>query len=490
MSRKVVLVLIPFLLFCSQVMAVEKEERSWQDEMVYSITIDRFFNGDANNDINVNIQDPLAYHGGDFQGIIEKLDYIKELGFTAISLSPIVNNDTNGYHGYWPEDFYEVEEHFGTIDEFKQLVEEAHAREMKIMVDLAISHIGESHPWLAEPNQSDWYSREGADGFLVSGLPQLNYENDEVVEYIIDMAKWWVSETKIDGYRLVNAAIPPNEFWERLGTEIQELNEDFILVGDRIEEMDQWGSFSNYEFQKEATETFSEFDQPVDELYQLWEQQLNTGSNINETVNFIDNEQTVRFTRELIEKQQNPETRLKLALTYLYSAPGIPMVYYGTEIALDGGEVPDNHRMMAFRADKVIIDYMKKLAEIRAHHSSLRYGDFEMIFSSENMAVFKRTYEGESIIVALNNSSETIAAEIPEEVIGSNLELRALLTDDVVRANDGMFRLAMDRETSNIFMLHERTGVNWTFIMGMLGVWTLFGLFIWFVKRKSKRVES
>lgn len=488
LSKKVLMLLIPFFLFCSQVGAVEKEERNWQDEIVYTITIDRFFNGDAGNDIDVNIQDPLAFHGGDFKGVMDKLDYIKELGFTTISLSAVVNNGTNGYHGYWPEDFYEIEEHFGTMDEFKQLVQEAHNKDIKIIVDLPITHLGADHPWLEDTAMSDWFSIDGEDGTLVSGLPQLNHEQPEVEQYLIEMALWWISETNIDGYRLVNVDLAPTTFWENFASEVKQSKEDFILIADKNNAVNMLDSFQNTALYEEATITFREVDQPLQGLYENW---LSMSESIEEPLlvgNFIDHDQMSRFTRELIQKKQNPETRLKLALTYLYGAPGIPMVYYGTEIALDGGELPDNHRMMAFRSDKVIIDHMTKLAEIRQHHSSLRYGDFELLFEDpKGMAVFKRTYEDESTIVAINNSSETLSAEVPVEEIGEDLELRALLNDEVVRSQDGTFMLTMDRETANIYMLHERTGLNWTFILGMFGVWTAFGLFIFLVKRRTKK---
>lgn len=478
--------LIPFLLFSSQTKAVEEEARNWQDEIIYSITIDRFYNGDVTNDHNVSIQNPLTYQGGDFKGIIEKLDYIKDLGFTTISLSPIIDNETDGYHGYWPQDFYETEEHFGTIEEFKQLVQAAHEKNIKVIVDLPITHIATTHEWLADPEKADWYTEAGEDGVLVTDIPQLLHETPEVEQYLIEMAKWWVSETDIDGYRLVNAHIPSVAFWERFSAEVKKSKEDLFLISDRMVNDDLLDASGDYSFYEEASSTFREVDQSLDELYQISKQHQTTLENPFVIGNFIDNDQTVRFTRELIEKRQNPETRLKLALTYLYGAPGIPMIYYGTEIALDGGQVPDNHRMMAFRADKVIVDYMTKLAEIRKHHSSLRHGDFELIFNQKGMAVFKRTFEEESTIIAINNASETITADIPVEVIGENQELRALLSDEIVRANEDRYLLVMDRETANIFMLHEQTGINWMFIIGMVGVWSAFGIFIYLVKRKSK----
>ena len=122
--------------------AVDKEERKWQDETVYYLMIDRFNNSDQTNDIGVDINDPNGHHGGDFQGIIDQLDYIKEMGFSAISLSPIFDNEDNGYHGYWVNDYYKTDEHFGSNDLFNKLVDEAHKRDMKVILEFVSGYVG------------------------------------------------------------------------------------------------------------------------------------------------------------------------------------------------------------------------------------------------------------------------------------------------------------------------------------------------------------
>src|SRR6478735_5687463 len=124
----ITLILISFLVITSLPVhaEMEKEERKWQDETIYSIMVDRFFDANTKNDFDVNTQDPLAYNGGDFQGVMDKLDYLKDMGFTAIRLTSIVDNTDGGYHGYWVNDFYKTDEHFGSLKTFKKLVQEAH----------------------------------------------------------------------------------------------------------------------------------------------------------------------------------------------------------------------------------------------------------------------------------------------------------------------------------------------------------------------------
>lgn len=146
-NRLFMLLVLPFLLFYAwPVQAAEKEERTWQDEAIYFIMVDRFNNMDPTNDKGVNVNDPKGYFGGDLKGVTAKLDYIKEMGFTAIWLTPIFENMPGGYHGYWIKDFYRVDPHFGTLDDLKTLVKEAHKRHMKVILDFVANHVGYDHP--------------------------------------------------------------------------------------------------------------------------------------------------------------------------------------------------------------------------------------------------------------------------------------------------------------------------------------------------------
>ena len=123
-KRVLSLILLSVLLFYSiPVSAVEKEKRNLKDEVIYSIVIDRFFDGDSANNDDADVNNPNTFNGGDFAGITKKLDYLKDMGFTTIILSPIFVNEKDGFHGYWVQDFYNTDPHFGTLAEFKNLVE-------------------------------------------------------------------------------------------------------------------------------------------------------------------------------------------------------------------------------------------------------------------------------------------------------------------------------------------------------------------------------
>ncbi|MFS0674118.1 alpha-amylase family glycosyl hydrolase [Ornithinibacillus sp. 179-J 7C1 HS] len=473
--KKIISAFIALLVICFGVVPIQAQQQSWQDEIIYFIMIDRFNNGDPSNDYEVNLDDPKAYHGGDIQGIIDKLDYIKELGFTAIWLTPIVKNEPGGYHGYWTEDFYEVEEHFGTLEEFKNLVQEAHDRDIKIILDLVVNHTGYHHPWIQDPEKQDWFhedipiiswdNQENVEDGRLAGLPDLAQENPETRKYLLDMAKWWIEETDIDGYRLDTVKHVPKDFWEEFASEVKSVKENFFLIGEvwhsdpsYVADYAKTGidSFVDYPFFNEATRIFSQPNQEIGKYMSgIWKRNVSLYENPYVLGNFIDNHDNKRFTRLAIEKDQDTLTQLKQALTYMYSAPGIPIIYYGTEIALDGGDDPDNRRMMEFK-DHELVDYISKLGEIRNSHRALTYGEMEVLFEQAGMAIIQRTFEDEIIITAINNTTSDQTVSLSEEVLGENIQLQALLKEKIVTEKDG-YEISIPKQSSEIYLVEEGT---------------------------------
>jgi hypothetical protein len=206
--------------------------------------------------------------------------------------------------------------------------------------------------------------------------------------------------------------------------------------------------------------------------------------------NFMDNHDTVRFTRDAVQNRQHPGTRWKLALTYLYTAPGIPIVYYGSEIALDGGEDPDNRRQMSFRADKELIDYITKIGELRNDLPSLTRGALEVLYEKKGMAVFKRTYKDETAVIAINNTSNTQNITLTSEQLEEDKELRGLLANDLVRSNNGEYNLAIDREEAEIYVLADKTGLNIPYLLAMGAVYSAFFGFIFILIRKARKRKN
>lgn len=503
------LVMIPFLLFYAfGAEAAEKEEGSWQDELMYFIMVDRFNNGDTSNDYNVDPKDPKAYQGGDLEGIIEKLDYIKDLGFTSIWITPIMENEPKGYHGYWISDFKKVDEHFGTMEDAKKLVEEAHKRDMKVVFDFVVNHTGYQHEWLTDPSKEDWFheesrmvgsSQDQLENSWLSGLPDLNTENPEVKEYLFDAAEYWIEETGVDGFRLDTVKHVPKDFWEEFSEHVKSIDPDFFLMGEVWSEDPRYiagyeevgiDSFVDYPFFETATQIFKEPGQSVSELGNVWQRNLAFYENPHSLGTFMDNHDNKRFTRLANEAKQNPITRWKLALTYMYSAPGMPIVYYGSEIPLDGGDDPDNRRMMNFKAgDDELKQHMEQLAAIRKEFPVLTQGDFEQVIDEGAFGVFKRTYEDQTAYVAINNSKETKSAVLGEVVEGQ--QLRGLIYDSIVRDNgSGEYEIGLDRETADVYIVEEDTGLNWIFFGVLALVMGGFIAFVVLTSRKNKKTQS
>lgn len=501
------LMMIPFLLFYAipTTGAAEKEE-NWQDELIYFIMVDRFYNGNQGNDSEINTDDPGAYHGGDLQGIIDKLDYIKELGFTSISLTPIMENQSGGYHGYWITDFMKVEEQFGTMADAKKLVEEAHQRDMKVIFDFVVNHTGSEHPWIDDPEKEDWFHEETTENSQQqleegwgNGLPDLKQENPEVKQYFMDVAEYWIEETGVDGFRLDTAQHVPKSFWEDFSDHVKSIDEDFFLLGEvksedpsYLAEYQQAGidSFADYPFYNAATKVFQQSGEDLDPLFRNWKRNQDVYDNPGSLGIFVDNLDTKRFTRLTVVQDENPVTRWKLALTYMYGAPGIPIVMYGTEIPLDGGEDPDNRKMMNFKTgDTKVKQYMEKLAALRQQFPVLTRGDFEQVVMDGAFGVFKRTYEDQVAYLVINNSEQTKVATLDE--IPDGKQLRGYIHDDIVRTDqNGEAKLALDREMADIYILEEEQGINYLFIAAMVGIIGGFVAFVIIVSRKNKQETS
>ncbi len=510
MSKPVIttLVLIPFLLFyglffsCVQA-AGEKEERSWQDEAIYFIMVDRFNNGDSKNDKDANTKNLQAYNGGDLKGITKQLDHIQDMGFTSILLTPVVDNEEDGYHGYWTKDFYKVEEHFGSMADMKDLVKEAHKRDMKVILDFVAGHTGNKNSWLFDKEKQGWYHKEQEKNDKIqiieesplSGLPHLNFENEEVRKFLIDNAKWWIQQTGIDGFLLEGMQSIPKDFWSEFVRGVKAVKNDFFFIGD-VSSLDASNatayqnigidSFLNISSYKNMTDVFSKTDQSPHELHKGWMSDQAVYLNPYLLGNFLDNQNTKRFTRVALEEKQYPPTRLRLALAYLFTSPGIPIMYYGTEIALDGGDPPDNRRLMDFKTDADFLKYISKLGTLRQQLPSLRRGTFEMVYDKDGMSVFKRTYQEETIIIALNNTKKTQKVHLTREQLDTNKELRGLMEEDIIRpAKDGYY-LVLDRETANVYALAEKTGLNIPVISVLVGINVLFVIFLILVRRRRK----
>ena len=475
---------------------------NWQDETIYHVMVDRFYNGNTDNDRHVNIDNLNTYQGGDFKGVTSKLDYIKEMGFTAIALNPVVQNMDGDYTGNSPLDFTAINENYGTIDELKELVREAHNRDMKIILDFQVNHVGQGHPWLEEDGKEDWFheertiteageSRDQINGWL-DGKPDLAQENPVVASYLIDAAKWWAEKTDIDGYRLLYMEYVPESFWADFINEVKTDHPDLYLLGEADVEAVQnlrLDGVLDKEQLGDLQKAFATTDREMDSLFNRWDKLFGMLENPHNTVISMDTEMTERFTKEIERAKQFPGTRWKMALTYLYTMPGIPMMTYGSEIALNGGDKPDNHRMMNFRTDEELIEYITKLSVLRQEYPALAAGDLELLQTDGAMAVFKRETKDQTMIVAINNSSKTKTIQLDSALFENNQELRGKLNTDLVREQDGVYGITLERETAEVYLVEEESGLNIGFLAILILIPISFVVFLIVAKKKGRQTN-
>jgi alpha-amylase len=402
-------------------------------DLIYFIMTDRFYDGDAsnNNFSDVNKNDPNAYHGGDLKGIIEKLDYIKSLGATAIWITPVCENEYGGYHGYWTCDFYNVDPHLGTINDLKNLVTEAHKKDIKVILDHVVNHTGYKSPWLKDESKKDWFNpklnisdwndqNQIENGWL-AGLPDLNQNNAEVKKYLIDNTLWWIKETGVDGMRLDTVKHVPKEFWKEFTSTIKEKYPNFYLLGEvwsddpqYLEQYHKLGidGLTNYSLYSGIRKAFTKFGKTIYLVNALKHEDEFSNPNINGI--FIDNHDN---TRLLSQAGEHGDSYLKQALTFIMTYPAIPIVYYGTEIGMEGNADPDNRRNMEW--DRInnseILKFYRHLIKMRNTNPALISGDFKLLDYDSCFISYKREKNEDSVIVIMNvqNKEKDIIVNIP-----------------------------------------------------------------------------
>ncbi|WP_054870560.1 alpha-amylase family glycosyl hydrolase [Caloranaerobacter sp. TR13] len=387
-------------------------------DIIYFIMTDRFYDGNKenNNFPDVNKNNPKAYHGGDLRGIIEKLDYIKSLGVTAIWITPVFKNEYGGYHGYWINDFYKVDPHLGTLNDLKELVQEAHKRDIKIILDYVVNHTGYKSPWLKDEKYKDWFhpkknisnwndQKQLEEGWIF-GLPDLDQDNPEVKKYFIDNALWWIEQTGIDGLRLDTVKHVPKSFWNEFAYKIKSKYPNFFLLGEvwhdnprYLEQYHELGidSLTNYPLYTGLRKTFTRFGKANSLVNAIKRQSAFTNPELNGI--FVDNHDNRRL---VTEAKENGKAYLKQALTFIMTYPGIPIIYYGTEIAMQGGDDPDNRRDMEW--DKIdnseMLSYFKKLTSLRNSNEALYNGDFELLnYDSYFLSYIRKKGNSKFIII-------------------------------------------------------------------------------------------
>lgn len=337
----------------------------------YQIFVDRFYQGDKEKDdsyINLKwgeIPSPKSFAGGDLKGIIEKLDYIEELGCDTIYLTPVFCSISN--HKYDISDYYQVDGQFGTNEDLKRLVQLAHRKNMRVVLDAVFNHcsdeISQFQDVLKKGKESeyfDWFviygdevnkERDNYESFAAcTYMPKWNTSNEAVQQYLIDIGTHYLTEYDIDGWRLDVSDEISHDFWRRFRKAVKAKKKEAVIIGENWHDAnsylrgDQYDSIMNYSFTKLCLDYFA-FDKKnaKEAAWKLNEILMRNTDTVNKMMlNLLDSHDTHRFFKEVGKNRE----KMKAAICLLYFFPGVPCIFYGTEILTEGGYDPDCRRCM------------------------------------------------------------------------------------------------------------------------------------------------
>ncbi len=496
----------------------------WKDAIIYSLMIDRFYNGNPENDSpvqNPELDQRANFKGGDLAGIIQKIEegYFNDIGINTLWISP-VNKTTNkayrewpephryftGYHGYWPVSATETEPRFGSMDEFKTLVNVAHKHGIKVLLDFVSNHTHKEHIFFQK--HRNWFGtldlpdgskniRKWNEYMLTTWfdtfLPSFDYVNsNEALEAMTDNAIWWLQETGIDGFRHDATKHVPYKFWKTLTRKIKtNVNPsrklDVYQIGESFGGYNLIKSFVNpamldaqFSFNQFFTSRriFVEKEGNFRDLNTAIEKALEVYGYNNVMGNIMDSHDQVRMMAFLDKDLtlsdngterawQNPpiEVDHKFAyqkelvfLTYLLTVPGVPIIDYGDEFGMTGANDPDNRRMMRFGnelkpLEKKQIKNTSKIINLRKKHSALRRGDYLNLFTSKDVMIYSRGDIYERLIVVLNkgNTEQKVTLNLPKWMKCKSLQ--SIINKDLIKVNDNKISIRIPAYTGDVWII-------------------------------------
>lgn len=498
-----------------------------QDDVIYLIMPDRFANGDAANDdpaVSKGLFDrakPRRYHGGDLQGVINRLPYLKELGVTALWLNPIYDNNnqldtketdngepSTGYHGYGAVDFYAVEEHFGDLAKLRELVAKAHALGLKVIQDQVANHCGPYHPWVKDSPTPTWFNgtetnhldenwqtqllrdphvpaewlKPVLDGWFVNLLPDLNQNDPEAARYIIQNTLWWLGATGMDAIRQDTLPYVPRKFWHQWMTAIKREYPNVNVVGETLD-----GNPAQVSFFQGGVKRWDGVDSKIDTefdypLYYAVRDVFAKGQSTKRLAEILSQDHlypnadalvTLLGSHDVLRFMNEPGANaagLKLAFAFLLTTRGTPQLYYGDEIAMRGGNDPDNRRDFpggwngdarnAFdpagrnAEENDVFEHVKKLLRLRQELEPLRRGALLHLMLNHQTYGFARLTATKTIVVVINNNPQAEAIEfgLPAELrLADGTVLRNLLgSGPAVKVENSKLKFTLDGKATVI----------------------------------------
>lgn len=476
-------------------------------DVLYMLMPDRFANGNPKNDVVKGMRDelcnrnePSLRHGGDIEGIRQHLDYFKELGVTALWFTPLLENDRpadegkySTYHGYATTNYYRVDPRFGTNDDYKALVSEAHQKGLKVVMDMIFNHCGDYHPWNLDAPSKDWFNnpnyglqtsykltpvldpyaskvdmRETVDGWFVKSMPDLNQRNPHLMRYLIQNSEWWIETVGIDGIRMDTYPYADRDamaLWMKtLNDEYPNFNtvgETWVTEPAYTAAWQKDSKLSKTNSNLKTVMDFAFFDRlsmAKHEETDDWWKGLNRIYNVlcydylytnpSSVMAFIENHDTDRFLGN-----GKDSTALKQAYALLLTMNRIPQLYYGTEVLMNGTkEVTDGNVRKDFpggfpgdthncftregrtRAENAMFDWTSRLLHWRQGNEAISQGKQTQFIPWHGVYVLARQYNGKNVMTILNGKKQAAKMEVGRyaEIIGTHTTARNVITGQAV----------------------------------------------------------
>jgi len=456
-------------------------------DVLYLLMPDRYANGDTLNDNvagmteQINRGNPGGKHGGDLKGITDHLDYLKDLGVTGIWLNPFLENNQprSSYHGYSTTDFYRSDPRYGSNEEFRQLVSKAHDRGLKVVMDMIFNHIGSGHWWMKDLPSHDWIHQFGTftrtnykattymdpyaaerdkdlmeKGWFDHSMPDLNQSNPLVETYLIQNSLWWIAFSDLDGIRMDTYPYPEPEMMSRWAKRVTDEFPGFFIVGevwyDEPAFISYWSlnkknsngyrsnlpSVTDFPVCFATHRAFSGTGNPTDglnKLYTVLAQDFLYPEPLRNVI-FLDNHDMTRFFTETGKRLDI----YKMALSFILTTRGIPQLYYGTEIVMEGDKSKGDgflrtdfpggwpgDKKNAFTGtnltpeEKEAFDFTKKLLNWRKDKEVIHTGRMKHYVPEDGLYVYFRYNNSESVMVILNNNDTKSSTVTKDKYIES-----------------------------------------------------------------------
>lgn len=444
-------------------------------DVLYLIMPDRFANGDPSNDnlvmktaYKTDRNDPSARHGGDLAGIEKHLDYIEDLGVTAIWLNPVLENDMQGgsYHGYATTNYYRVDPRFGTNEDYVRLIDKTHAKGMRVVMDMIFNHCGSDHIWMKDVPSKDWFNnldkyvetshvkevyfdpyaseydtKKMVDGWFVPSMPDLNQRNPHVATYLIQNSIWWIEYSGVDGIRQDTYPYADYKMMVDWCNAIYREYPDYNIVGEawmnqtmgtafwqKDSKLNEWGntmlkSVMDFRLMGLSHSAFFGDAGGMQALYEHLAYDY-AYADIYNVLRFLDNHDTDRFLPAMPEKLD----AFKQGIAFMLTIPGIPQFYYGTELLMNGTkqkgdgyirlDVPGgwpgdavNQFEASGRTDiqNEAWNYMQKLLKWRKGNEVIAKGKMKHFVPQNGVYVYARNLNGKQVVVIMNgNAKESV----------------------------------------------------------------------------------